>query len=134
VTGLPDPSEDARAKRVRISTWVVVGIFLAALTTYIVVRPPYVEVYVGPKGEIVPTSPTTTRSHCCPDDHSDDDTSHHGTDDHHYHFDNRSEHCKHEHDDTPEPDHNDNDPKFVLVEHHYDNRRYLIDDILALVV
>jgi len=58
VTGLSDPSKDARARRVRISTWVVLGIFLAALTGYIVVRPPYVEVYIGPKGEIV-TTPTT---------------------------------------------------------------------------
>ncbi|MGO9559587.1 MAG: hypothetical protein ACLPYW_10920 [Acidimicrobiales bacterium] len=47
-----------RSKRLRVSTWVAIGIFLAALTTYILVRPAYVVVYVGPRGEIV--SPPTT--------------------------------------------------------------------------
>jgi cytoskeletal protein RodZ len=59
VTGPDEPEKGARPKRVRVSTWVVVGIFLAALGTYIVVRPPYVVVYVGTKGEIV-SPPTTT--------------------------------------------------------------------------
>lgn len=47
-----------RPKHVRVSTWVVVGVFVVALGTYILVRPPYVVVYVGPRGEVV-TTPST---------------------------------------------------------------------------
>jgi hypothetical protein len=111
-------------------TWVVVGIFLAALTTYIVVRPPYVEVYVGPKGEIVPTPTTlvpnvaptttpttpaiavpTTTSTTTPNGNASTTTT----------------------TTPPEPDHDHNDPKLGIVEHNHDNRRYVIDDDIVAI-
>ena len=51
--------------RVRLSTWILLGLFLAALATYILVRPAVVAVY-RPVNQVPPTTtsktvPTTTR-------------------------------------------------------------------------
>jgi hypothetical protein len=58
VTSVGESTKTARSKRIRTSTWAAIGVFVAALSVYILVRPPYVVVYVGPRGEVVST-PTT---------------------------------------------------------------------------
>ena len=80
--------------------------------------------------------PDGSRPRCCPDDHSDD-VRHCGADDD---LDHRSQNqCRHDNNDgdnnnNPEPDNDDNDPELDIVEHHHDDRRYVIDDNVVAIV